>query len=633
MMLATASSQSDNCASFWPTIPPGSHETVDHPCHTSSILENTGKGTFAYYDEWQNDRRLDQLAEVVGQAFTAATRWFAELEPNTADVVIILTNEADDTADARTYRPLNTTGACQILLFQSWYDESVTDDYRLQVLAHELYHSVQYSLFGNGHFPAPWWVEGTAEYFSNLVYPSNNVEWKTARNYVGEIALFVNDAHSTNIFFQSMANQPSKGPVGVHNWVKSQGSIGDPAPAVERKRLANFPSMVDDFHLFGQQFALKQVWDSDGYEKVPEDNDVIKVPLPLSSGSPLVDSTVATAFPSAAPFTVSVFTITIDGGQTVTLEYATALTNVRMAYKLPDATVWTVLPTANDILSSGAEGTVIVPCNHGTESVVIELLFTSTDDIDNAAATVTITQVAEDQTCVCEGPNSSGNRRWLEQRGLERCPSSSSASLSSTPTQSSTVSSAPSSSPSATTSSSLSTTASSITSGCTSVSSQPTNDPCLSGPTWTLDIPSIKSLMRQRLASDPRTTINSLSVSGSGTLMVSGQNATFTYTDFTVDLDISAEGFDVPTHTVVNGAFDANLYLQAADLFCLDVYAGQGSAVETDPITGGFTFDLGPDGGFVDQKYRIGYTCTPGMLSMQGTYDGKVAWGPYAFTS
>jgi hypothetical protein len=143
----------------------------------------------------------------------------------------------------------------------------------------------------------------------------------------------------------------------------------------------------------------------------------------------------------------------------------------------------------------------------------------------------------------------------------------------------------------------------------------------------------MEALIRARLATIPSATINSLSLTGTGTLSIADTNATFTYIDFTVAVDVTAQGIDVPTTTTVNGAFEANLYLQAPAEFCLDVYAGASSAVETDPISGGFTFDLGPGGGFVEQQYRISYQCAPGKLSMQGTLNGNAAWGPYAFTS
>jgi hypothetical protein len=66
-------------------------------------------------------------------------------------------------------------------------------------------------------------------------------------------------------------------------------------------------------------------------------------------------------------------------------------------------------------------------------------------------------------------------------------------------------------------------------------------------------------------------------------------------------------------------------------LFCIDVYSGDSSAVETDPSTGGLSLDLGAD--WVPAQVSIQYTCAPGSLSMQGALDGNVTWGPYGYAS
>ena len=102
-----------------------------------------------------------------------------------------------------------------------------------------------------------------------------------------------------------------------------------------------------------------------------------------------------------------------------------------------------------------------------------------------------------------------------------------------------------------------------------------------------------------------------------------------------MDLDISVIGIDVPTKTVVNGAMEADLYIQSggsgSGAFCMDVYSGDGSVVETDPITGGFTIDIGAD--WIAATVSIQYNCAPGLLTMQGSMNGNSAWGPYAYTS
>jgi len=67
--------------------------------------------------------------------------------------------------------------------------------------------------------------------------------------------------------------------------------------------------------------------------------------------------------------------------------------------------------------------------------------------------------------------------------------------------------------------------------------------------------------------------------------------------------------------------------------FCMGVYEGDGTVVEMDPFTGGFTLDLGAD--WIAATVSIQYTCAPGLLTMQGSSsaDGGLGWGPYVYTS
>lgn len=77
----------------------------------------------------------------------------------------------------------------------------------------------------------------------------------------------------------------------------------------------------------------------------------------------------------------------------------------------------------------------------------------------------------------------------------------------------------------------------------------------------------MEALIRAQLVSNPGATINPLSIAGT--------NGTFTYNDFTLDIDLTAKDIDVPTTTVVDGAFKANLYQQATSEFCLNVYSAR----------------------------------------------------------
>ncbi|KAF2094164.1 hypothetical protein NA57DRAFT_80580 [Rhizodiscina lignyota] len=103
-------------------------------------------------------------------------------------------------------------------------------------------------------------------------------------------------------------------------------------------------------------------------------------------------------------------------------------------------------------------------------------------------------------------------------------------------------------------------------------------DSCLTAHTWNVDAAQVEAYLKQQLGKEPDVTINGLSVSGTGSIDIAGQNATFTYDGFKLDIDVGADGFDVPTSTVVNGKFEASIFTTAGGSgkgdFCLVVYAG-----------------------------------------------------------
>jgi hypothetical protein len=592
--------QSFNCAKFWPAVTPGEMSTINDQCYLSTDFPPQAiygvSITIAYVQGMYGNPFVSIYAGQIHQAILEALNVYEDLQASFAGVVVILTNRNDPNypdAKADTYRPAN--GACQIRVYNNWiYD--LNDDEQLQAIAHEMYHCAQVTWAGNPEAGSLWWVEGSADYFSNVVYPSTNYEWKHAAYFEPQDPIYAqNIIYCTDQFFQSL--EQSKGASGIHQWVQLQQYASDPQD--ERTRLSNVDDFADDFHLFAKQFTLGQIYDTDG-QLMPITNPVVPAPVVLTPTDD--EDTMATVSLSLVPFTIGQFSFPLDAGQTVAIYYSTELSNVRISYAQQDDTVWTTMPNSP---SSSAAGTLVLGCNDGNP-ITIYVLLTSCDDVDTASAVLTLIQTYQDTTCACNP---------AIKRGLQVCTTSSVSSASSTPTL------PPTSSP---------------TGSCTKISSLNT-DPCIVGPTWNLDLPDIEDLMKQKLTTLSDVTINSLSLSGSGTLVVEGTNATFTYTDLIIDLDITSEGIDVSTNTVVNGDFEANLYMQQGGSgtgdFCLDVYSGEGTADITTSITGEISLDLGPGGGFVEEQLSIQYTCTPGQLTMQGYLDGNTAWGPYVYTT
>lgn len=63
-------------------------------------------------------------------------------------------------------------------------------------------------------------------------------------------------------------------------------------------------------------------------------------------------------------------------------------------------------------------------------------------------------------------------------------------------------------------------------------------------------------------------------------------------------MDITFEGNDYQSDALADGNFEADLYMQGSDVFCLDVHGGEGEVAET--VTGLTSFSVELDGGWVD---------------------------------
>jgi len=138
-------------------------------------------------------------------------------------------------------------------------------EYQKQTIAHELFHVFQATRFANAAAlpEAKWWVEGSADFFSNLVYPRTNREHNFAEAYDGDADLFSQSPHyATNAFFQSFALgwMGAEGVVSFLNSMpKTEGDLKAQWSAVSR-----YPSMSLHFGDFARRFTLSRVEDTGG---------------------------------------------------------------------------------------------------------------------------------------------------------------------------------------------------------------------------------------------------------------------------------------------------------------------------------------------------------------------------------
>jgi hypothetical protein len=139
-----------------------------------------------------------------------------------------------------------------------------------QVIAHEIGHCFNGETFvaqrDLDYQIRKWWEEGVADYWSNFVYPPNNLEWRTLDRLTGkELATTIFDRTYDNaVFFQYLEEAMDvDGIDAVISNLPGSGGVGD-----QLRAMASFPGMDETYHEFARVMADSQVFDTSG-EHVP----------------------------------------------------------------------------------------------------------------------------------------------------------------------------------------------------------------------------------------------------------------------------------------------------------------------------------------------------------------------------
>jgi hypothetical protein len=167
-----------------------------------------------------------------------------------------------DEAYAETVMPPND--ACAVTVFPDAQVLSTTDFQ--QVIAHELAHC-----FTDQNFPIPssypyeqtkWWVEGVADYLSNVAYETNNLEWSAVKRLEShELAtsVFVGRAYSNSSFFQQLYWD-----IGNAGVLRLIGSLPAAPTKEQQAAVAQYPDMPSLYHGFVRAMTDAQLRDTGG---------------------------------------------------------------------------------------------------------------------------------------------------------------------------------------------------------------------------------------------------------------------------------------------------------------------------------------------------------------------------------
>ncbi|MCX6055561.1 MAG: hypothetical protein NTZ74_11725 [Chloroflexi bacterium] len=147
------------------------------------------------------------------------------------------------------FRP--ETEACPVIIYPISLGLDI-DDFK-QVVAHEVFHCFQFinlrEQFSLSGRISLWWLEGTAEYFSNLVYPANDFEYRFAESFsrLSTFTPITKMTYENFAFFQFLGNRFT--PEGLIAMIRDHISAV-PEDDAQLAALAAVPGMDATFEEF-----------------------------------------------------------------------------------------------------------------------------------------------------------------------------------------------------------------------------------------------------------------------------------------------------------------------------------------------------------------------------------------------
>jgi hypothetical protein len=247
-----------------------------------------------------------------------------------------------------------------------------------QTIAHEVYHCVQKIAFPESFAAySPfnyWYIEGSAEYFSNVVYPTFDQENELNSDFdrLSIIDEIFKIADPNYIFHQFLAN--NIGNDGLKEFYRTMPSVK--TWAAQRESLANLPNIDTLFHNFAQSYFDGTIADTSGS---------LKVFNPIFPGPIRITETTQKTF-RAKPFLLKrnlqeyvpnngSFDITINSGTGLSGKYATKLSNTNE---------WKPMPPRIPVLASAptmGEGSGPY-CSSDSERNSLKFIQTATENSD-----------------------------------------------------------------------------------------------------------------------------------------------------------------------------------------------------------------------------------------------------------
>ncbi|MHB1481019.1 MAG: DUF6055 domain-containing protein [Bellilinea sp.] len=260
---------SEECASLWTSGFPDPR-TPSFICFLSGTRQIGGNDYRVYYPlAWQGDASKDPYYAATLEAIENAIPVY-QAYGQVKSIYLVFTTLSSATNPtttlAVTHIYQNATEACPVILYPASLALSLPDF--KQVVAHEIFHCFQAwnlrdQLITAGYASADWWVEGSAEYFSNVVYPNTDYEHRFASWFASNSTTKpLTDMTYENFAFTQFVAEADGGPTGVLKLLATM-----PITAGTDKQLAAlgaYPNIDTLFERFAQEVIDNALMDTSG---------------------------------------------------------------------------------------------------------------------------------------------------------------------------------------------------------------------------------------------------------------------------------------------------------------------------------------------------------------------------------
>ncbi len=276
---ALAQAKSINCNTLWakgypdPRFPEGldcqSSEKWETPEGAQAEVYHYAKGFPASPDDTGFSFRAHEVFITV-VAKIIALHAESSVKLRFKPLTFVFTDQKADKNEVAMVRVGHSSDeeSCPILVYIDNFKKQSPDRQR-QMLAHEIFHCVQDTLWQDKIVDTPksahqWWSEGSAVWFSNLVYPAINQEFDYNDDYQGNKSLVLqddNNKYGTHLFFQSLSHS-WLGVDGVLSMLEDLPNSGDTPEQIES--VLDIPSIELFFDSFAQDITSNRIKDFTG---------------------------------------------------------------------------------------------------------------------------------------------------------------------------------------------------------------------------------------------------------------------------------------------------------------------------------------------------------------------------------